>query len=99
MDVQYYLRKLVDLILALVGVVIGLRFVLRLFGANAGNNFVDWIYETSGEMLSPFRNIFSSTVIDGGFVIDFTALFGLLVYGLAALLAVHLIDLWTPKRK
>lgn len=99
MDTQYYLKKLVDVILTLVGVVISLRFILRLFGANSGNSFVDWVYQTSGEMLSPFRNIFSPTVLEGGFVIDFTALFGLLVYGLVALLAVHLIDLWTPKRK
>jgi len=99
MDMQYYLRRLVDFIMALVTVVIGLRFILRLFGANANNGFVDWVYQTSGEMLAPFRNIFVSPTLDGGFVIDFTALFGLLVYGVVGLLAVHLIDLWGPTRK
>ncbi|HEX9679003.1 MAG TPA: YggT family protein [Candidatus Saccharimonadales bacterium] len=93
------LRRLVDWIMMFVAAIISLRFILRLFDANADNGFVDWIYQTSGEILSPFRNIFQSAVLDGGFVIDFTALFGLVVYGLAGLLAVKLIDAWTPRHK
>ena len=67
---------------------------LALFDASGDNGFVNWVYETSWEMLSPFRNIFH-TVSSGAWSIDFTALFGLVVYGLAGLLAVKLINKWS----
>lgn len=99
MDMSLQLRRLLDFVMYLVAAVLSLRFILRLFDANADNGFVDWVYQTSGEMLSPFRNIFHPAVLDGGFVVDFTALFGLLVYGIVGLLAGHLIGLWSVKRR
>ena len=98
MDTARMLRKVVDLVMYLVTAVLGLRFIFRLVGANADNGFVNWIYDTSGEMVSPFRNIFVNPSVDGAGVVDFTALIALVVYGLLALLVVHLIGLWSPKK-
>ena len=94
MDMSGQLKRLVDWIMYLVAAVLSLRFILVLFDASGDNGFVNWVYETSWEMLSPFRNIFH-TVSSGAWSIDFTALFGLVVYGLAGLLAVKLINKWS----
>ena len=95
MDMSRMLRQLVDLVMYFIGAVVGLRFLFRLVGANADNGFVSWVYDTSGEILSPLRNILVSPSLDGAGVVDFTALFGLIVYGLASLLVVKLINAWS----
>lgn len=88
---------LVNLVLVVSWTILGLRFILRLFAANPNNDFVSWVYEASGEIMGPFRGIFGTPNIEG-FVIDFTALFAMLVYGLIAMLAIYLIDLLTPTK-
>lgn len=90
------LAGLINLIVGVVWSLLGLRFILRLFSANADNEFVNWIYETSGEVLGPFRGIFPSADLEG-FVFDFTALFAMLVYGIVGLLALYLVVALTPK--
>lgn len=97
-DLGELAKGFVNLMLAIVGVILGLRFILRLFGADGGNDFVNWIYETSGEILGPFRGIFPSANLDG-FVIDFTAIFALVVYSLIGMLAFYLIEMLTPRKK
>ena len=70
-------------------VIIGLRFLLRLLGANPVNEFVQFIYNVSTPLVQPFAGIFNqnATVLDGagiviGSVFDWTALIALLVYAL-----------------
>ncbi len=68
--------------------VIGLRFVLRLLGANPGSAFVDWIYDWSTPFVTPFAGVFGqeATVTGPGVVtasvFDWTALIALVVFGL-----------------
>ncbi len=90
-----FLIGLVNVIIGAVWTLLGLRFVLKLLSANPSNEFVNWIYETSGEILGPFRGIFPSADLNG-FRFDFTALFAMLVYGLVAMLAFYLIAALTP---
>jgi hypothetical protein len=67
---------------------IGLRFVLRLLGADPSSGFVNWIYEWSTPFVSPFAGIFGqeATVAGEGVVtrsvFDWTALIALIVIGL-----------------
>ncbi|HEY4160768.1 MAG TPA: hypothetical protein VGM08_01775 [Candidatus Saccharimonadales bacterium] len=71
-----------------VEILIGLRFLLRLFGANPQNPFVLWIYHWSSPLVAPFAGIFgeSATVTGPGVVtfsvFDWAALTALIVYGL-----------------
>src|SRR5689334_9352279 len=78
------LFRLLDGILGFVELLIGLRVILKFFGANAFSPFVSWVYETSRPLLAPFANMFPSPVIQGGFVIEFSALFALIVYAFIA---------------
>ena len=96
-DIAYIAKGLVNLMLAVVGVMLALRFILKLFGANSANDFVNWIYQTSGEILGPFRGIFPSARLDDGFVIEFSTIFAMLVYVLIAMLAFYVIELLTPR--
>lgn len=67
---------------------IGLRFVLRLTGANPANDFVHWVYTWSTPFVKPFAGIFgqNATVTGQGVVttsvFDWTALTAFVVIGI-----------------
>lgn len=68
---------------------VGLRFVLRLLGADASNAIVNWVYTWSTPFVAPFSGIFGvdATVVNGigtatTSVFDWTALVALVVIGL-----------------
>lgn len=88
-----YLSALIRFIIGLAEVILALRIVLRLFAANPNASFVHWVYSTSNTLLEPFRGIFQPGLIDKSYVLDFTALFALVVYGLLGSLLVFLADL------
>lgn len=88
--------NLLNLFLALVESILGLRFVLKLFGANPDNGFVNWVYEMSGGLLDPFRGIFQTRVFENQYVLEFSTLFAMLVYAIVALLLMWLIAALTP---
>ena len=76
-------------ILGFIEVLIGLRILLRLLGANPANGFVNWIYDWSTPFVKPFAGIFGqdATIVTGiGTVVpsvfDWTALIAFIVYGL-----------------
>ncbi|HEY8886396.1 MAG TPA: YggT family protein [Candidatus Microsaccharimonas sp.] len=92
---RYILTKLIYGAFGLAELFLGLRFILKLFGANAGNDFVNWIYETSGAILDPFRGIFPTQVFKSAFVVEFSTIFAMIIYALIAMLLVYVIELIT----
>ncbi|MDP3993413.1 MAG: YggT family protein [Candidatus Doudnabacteria bacterium] len=82
---------LINFVFGLVEVVLGLRFILRLFGASAQAPFVNWVYDTSQPLLAPFRGIFPSPASIQGFVIEFTTLFAMLIYALIGYFLIRLL--------
>lgn len=64
-----------------------LRFVFRLFGANASNPFVSLVYSLSAPLVAPFAGIFGMelaiTPAVGG-VFEWASLIAIIVYGLIA---------------
>ena len=91
-NLSVFAKGVVNFMLTVVGVILGFRFILKLFAANPSNSFVNWIYESSGEILGPFRNVFPTANLDG-FVIEFSTIFALVVYSIVGMLAFYLIDL------
>ena len=83
-------QMLVSLVIGAVEFFLGLRLLLRLFGANPQAPFVNWVYEMTTPLLWPFNNIFPSSTIQG-YVFDFTTLFALLVYVFLGYLILQLI--------
>lgn len=83
------LTSIIYLIGGFIEILIGLRFVFRLLGANASNALVSWVYSWSTPFVAPFSGIFGqdATVVTGvgtatTSVFDWTALVALLVIGL-----------------
>lgn len=83
------ISRVIYVIGGFIEILIGLRFLFRLLGANPANPFVGWVYDWSSPLVAPFAGIFgqSSAVISGAGVVvasvfDWTALIALIVYGL-----------------
>lgn len=99
MNVKYLTTNLINFLLGLVEAFLAVRFILKLFGADAGNGFVNWIYEMSGTLLDPFGGIFPAKVFENTYVLEFSTLFAMLIYALIATLLFALLDALTPNTK
>lgn len=82
----------INFVTGLVEGLLGLRIVLKLFGASTASPFVRWMYETSEPLLTPFIGIFPSPKLTGGFVLEFSSLFALMVYSFVGYLAVEVLQ-------
>jgi len=84
------IQTLVSIVIGAIEFFLGVRFLLRLFGANPKAPFVNWVYDMTTPLLTPFNNIFPSSQVEG-FVFDFTTLFALFVYVFIGYLVMQLI--------
>ncbi|MEO5627450.1 MAG: YggT family protein [Candidatus Saccharimonadales bacterium] len=85
-------------ILGVIEVMIGLRFVLKILGANPANAFVDFIYSVTGVLTAPFDTIFGVTSAPAGQVVKSVfepsilvaaAIYALLAWGIVKLLTLN----------
>ena len=101
MLISRILYFLINIVFTIVGFLLGLRIILRFFGANPSTPFVNWVYESSDSLLAPFAGIFPVSRIDGGFIVDFPAIFAVIIYafiGYLILEAVEMIALRSEER-
>jgi uncharacterized protein YggT (Ycf19 family) len=91
--------SLLNVFIGAVLLFLGLRFVLRLFGANEANAFVGWVYEMSGVLLEPFRGVFPAHVFENQYVLEFSTIFAMLMYALLGLFLTWLITALTAPVK
>ena len=96
--VARFIVGLINFFLGLAEIFLGLRIFFRLLAANPNVSFVQWIYTSSNVLLQPFRGIFPTAVIARNRIVDFSAIFAMIVYGLVALLFVALIGYIMPNR-
>ena len=89
---------LINFFLWIVEVFLALRVILRFFAANPTNGFVHFIYNSSDALMQPFRGIFPTAVIGNNHVVDFSALFAMVVYGLLAMAFAALAAWLNPTR-
>lgn len=92
MQLRYIATSLLNIFVGAVEAILGLRFILKLFGANENAGFVSWVYEMSSGLLDPFRGIFTTRVFENRYVLEFSTLFAMLIYALIALLIIAIID-------
>lgn len=86
------LSYLVSIVFGIIEAILGLRVILRLFGANPGTGFVQWVYDTSASLMAPFAGIFPTATVTPGFAIDFSAIFAMIVYAIIGYLIKMLFD-------
>lgn len=76
----------------LVEILLGLRFILRLLGANPQNEFALLINNLSAPFIAPFSTLFISPTADGrANILDVNIAIAIIVYALLSYLAVSLI--------
>ncbi|HET9721833.1 MAG TPA: hypothetical protein VFP32_02275 [Candidatus Saccharimonadales bacterium] len=72
---------LVNLFLTFAELLLGLRVIVHFFFTTASGSWFDWVYYTTGVLLSPFRGTFvNPTFTPGHWYVDFPALFAMMVY-------------------
>lgn len=79
MGIARIILLLINFVFTVIGLILGLRILLRFFAANPNTPFVRWVYDSSDSLLSPFAGIFPSPAFEG-FVIDFPAIFAIIIY-------------------
>jgi hypothetical protein len=88
--------NLTRFIYGLVATIIGLRFVMKLLGANPTNGFVDAVYAVAGVLAAPFIGIFGSPAAKAGgttSVFEPSLLVAIAVYALITWGIIKLINL------
>lgn len=81
-------------IFGVITILLALRFILKLAGANPNNGFVDFVYSVSGVLSAPFDTIFGVTSATAGRVhsvfepsiLVAIAVYALIAWGIARLL-------------
>jgi uncharacterized protein YggT (Ycf19 family) len=75
-------NEVIYLVFAIVDVVLLVRMVLKLLGANPHAGFSSFIYTISDALLVPFRGILPTTTVSGQSVFEMSALIAIIVYAL-----------------
>jgi YggT family protein len=76
--------------LAVLEVLLALRFFLRVLGANAYNAFVQTILGVTNPMIAPFATAFANPS-SHGHVLEVTTLLAIVIYGLIGIAAIRLV--------
>lgn len=85
-------QNVVYYILGVIEVLLGLRLLFKLLGANSGNAFVNFLYSLSGIFVLPFYGIFR-TVVSTGSVFEPATAVAMIIYAIIAYGVVRLIRL------
>ena len=81
---RYWSRSIIYFVLGVLEVILGLRFIFRLFGANENNDFILALYNFSHVFVGPFNNIFNDQAIGSKSVFELSTLVAMLIYALIA---------------
>lgn len=79
-------RRIIQLIVfatVVIVVLIGIRFVLQLLGANEANTFGSFIFQLTNPLVAPFLSLFPNSEPGVGMTVEWSTLVAALVYLLA----------------
>jgi uncharacterized membrane protein len=80
---RYWIANIVYFALAVLEVILLLRFLFRLLGANEGSSFVMFLYNLSHVFVGPFNGIFNDQAL-GRSVFETSTIVAMIVYALIA---------------
>jgi uncharacterized protein YggT (Ycf19 family) len=94
-------KAVVQWFVAVVMVVLALRFLFRLFGVEGGEaGFINWLYQTTDVLLQPFRAIYPNMgAVNGQFVLELPTLFAVAAYMVVGNVVEGVVDRLSAKRK
>jgi len=91
-------QRVIWFIAGVINILIAIRFILLLLGANQSAGFVDFIYGITGAIVAPFVGIFGQPVF-GQFMFDWSSVLAIVVYSLIAWGLAKLITLGRPREE
>jgi hypothetical protein len=94
--IEVVLSRVVMYVFGVIEIIIALRFVLKLLGANAAAGFVQMVYAVSAVFMVPFAAIFGTTRVSGS-TVEMSALVAIAVYALIAWGIVVLVRVLSPR--
>ena len=89
---RYWLDTVIYGILSALEIILLLRFVFRLLGANTDNWFIQFLYGFTNPLVWPFHGIFNDPATGSQSVFEFSTLIAMLIYALLAWAVVSLIN-------
>ncbi|HEY7346950.1 MAG TPA: YggT family protein [Ktedonobacterales bacterium] len=92
-NIRYWSTTVIYFLLSVLEVILGLRWLFRLLGANTDNDFISFLYGISHPFVAPFNGIFNDQSLGRQGVFEFSTLIAMLVYALIAWGLVALINL------
>lgn len=85
--------RIVWLVVSIIIFILSLRFIFILFGANASNGFVNFIYNISYPFARPFFGIFNYSVHYGVNRVEAASLIAIVVYTIIGYILVRLLTI------
>jgi hypothetical protein len=95
--IETVMVRVVWFVFGFIEVLIAIRFVLLLLGANGKAAFVQLVYGASAIFMAPFAAIFKTQRIVSGAVFEWSALVAIVIYALVAWGIVALISAVGPR--
>ncbi|KPU45523.1 hypothetical protein OXPF_07560 [Oxobacter pfennigii] len=89
---NYREQNVVYYVLGILEVLLGLRLLFKLLGANASSGFVSFLYSLTRIFIVPFQGIFNMVASDGAVFEPATAV-AMLIYAIIAYGVVYLLRL------
>lgn len=83
-NTRYWITTVTYFILGVLEVILFLRLLFRLLGANTYNNFITFLYNLSHIFVGPFNGIFNDQTLGRGGVFEVSTIIAMLVYALIA---------------
>jgi uncharacterized membrane protein len=76
---MFQINRIIWTVLSVLEILLGLRFILKLIGANPASGFTIFIYGFSGLFTGPFTSLLGSPSFEGS-VLEITTLIAMVVY-------------------
>lgn len=89
---RYWMDTVIYGILSALEIILLLRFIFKLLGANTGNWFIQFLYGFTNPLVWPFHGIFNDFTSGSQSVFEFSTLIAMLIYALLAWAVVSLIN-------
>jgi len=89
-SVESVIARIIDLFIAIIEALLGLRLVLHFLGAGSGNAFMAWLDGVTGQMVAPFAGIFPTWNF-GGFSVELSTVFAMIAYAVIGWIIVRLV--------
>src|SRR6266487_3946746 len=82
-NIRYWITTITYFLLGVLEIILALRVLFHLLGANQGNSFIMFLYNLSHVLVAPFNGIFNDQAL-GRSVFEMSTLIAMLVYALIA---------------